>query len=147
MTKRMTAEEMSAAKSTLTPEGYRKIGRVFYQWCRHNEDWFPLNATRVRMLMWDRHLEALREAARTKGWQEFDGHYEAQKTAKDGAKDYSVHGPGNARQLCYMGSPMFASMTASTLYSWMERTVPLLRLSREADAFRIDTLMPRKVAV
>lgn len=44
-----------------------------------------------------------------------------------------------------MGAPQFPPMSASSLYSWFERTMPLRRLSREADAFRYD-VYTRKAA-
>ena len=136
----MTAEEMAATKSTLTADGYRKVGRTLYRWNAGGEMWSALDASALRFIAARKASEAMVDAARTMAWHQFVCHYVAAETAREPASGYTVRGSGDAWEFCFMGSPQFAPMSASSLYSWLERTMPLQRLSRAADNFRGDVL-------
>jgi hypothetical protein len=140
----MTAEEMAATKSTLTADGYRKVGRTLYRW-NAGEMWCALDAAALRFIAARKAADAMVEAARTMPWHQFVCHYVAAETARGPASGYTVRGSGDSWEFCFMGSPQFAPMSASSLYSWFERTMPLQRLSRAADDFRGDVLS-RKTA-
>ena len=140
----MTAEEMTATKSTLTVDGYRKVGRNLYRWTC-GEMWERVTPDFLRALAAKKAAEAMIEAARTMPWHQFVCHYVAAATAREPADGYTVRGSGDSWEFCFMGSSQFGSMSASSLYSWLERTMPLQRLSRDADNFRGEVLS-RKAA-
>ena len=135
----MTAEEMTATKSTLTVDGYRKVGRNLYRWTC-GEMWERVTPDFLRALAAKKAAEAMIEAARTMPWHQFVCHYVAAETAREPADGYTVRGSGDSWEFCFMGSSQFGSMSASSLYSWLERTMPLQRLSRDADNFRGSVL-------
>ncbi len=141
----MTVEEMAAAKSTLTPDGYHKVGRVLYRWIANADMWQRVTPDYLRFVAAQKAAAAMVEAARTMAWHQFVCHYVAAETAREPASGYTVRGSGDAWELCFMGSAQFAPMSASSLYSWLERTMPLQRLSRDADNFRGEVLS-RKAA-
>jgi hypothetical protein len=141
----MTADEMAAAKSSITPEGYRKVGRGLYRWIANADMWQRVTPDYLRFVAAQKAAAAMVEAARTMPWHQFVCHYVAAETTREPADGYTVRGAGDAWELCYCGAPQFPPMSASSLYSWFERTMPLQRLSREADAFRCD-VRTRKAA-
>ncbi len=141
----MTAEEMTATKSTLTVEGFRKVGRVMYRWIANADMWQRVTPDHLRFLAAQKASEAMVEAARTMPWHQFVCHYVAAETAREPAGGYTVRGSGDAWEFCFMGNAQFAPMSASSLYSWLERTMPLQRLSRDGDNFR-GQVLSRKAA-
>ena len=138
----MTADEMTAARSTLTADGFRKVGRALYRWSERAEMWSVVDASARRAMAARVSSEAMTAAARAMPWHQFVCHYVADRTARASVEGYSVRGSGDAWELCYLGAPQFAPMSASSLYGWFERTGPLLPLSREADDFRATANNP-----
>ena len=128
---------MSAAKSSLTADGFRKVGRTLYRWQDSAEMWCAVSRDYLRWLADQREHAAMLDAARTMPWHEFVCAHVAATTAREPVSGYSVRKAVDGWELCYMGSPQFPPMSASTAYSWFER-LPLVTASRKADEFRAE---------
>jgi hypothetical protein len=130
------AREMEALKSTLTPEGWRKVGRTLYKWSERADVWLRVTQGELDLMAHQTKQAALETAAKTAPWHEFVC---AQVVAAGEVQGHSLRPAGELWELCYMGAPQFAPMTASTAYSWLER-LPLVSSARKADHLRIEIL-------
>lgn len=75
-------------------------------------------------------------AAATLGWKDFVCTYVALATSRKAADGRQLKKTDGGWVLYFMGSAMFAPMTAETAYSWFQRTPGLVSLMRDADDLR-----------
>ncbi len=68
-------------------------------------------------------------------WHTFVCEAVATMTAKNDRNGYTVRAAGDLWEICFMGRPQYAPMTASVAYGYFQRTT-LLPLSQDADNLR-----------
>lgn len=80
----------------------------------------------------------VRDAARAMSWHEFVCWHVARRTARKAHEGYTVRKSANGWAIMFGGCAQ-VDRDANTVYGWLER-LPLVTLSREADAARYEAL-------
>jgi hypothetical protein len=149
----VTGEQIAALGDVALDGVNATVAGYAFRVCAASEEWVCRSVPETRAQRKARRAREAAEAARQEamemarklGWKDFVCWYVARATAKEPHRGYTVRKSdrGFAIWDCqHPGVPPMLNQDARTVYSWFER-LPLVTLSREADAIRFEAFGPR----
>ncbi len=132
----LTSEQIAELSPSLFGDRATLPNGVVYRWSDVQDMWIHWadgpTAADVRAA---REEDALRDAAKVLGFQDFACMALAMVTKRAPIAGYTVAGKPGAWTLAHGGAPMISGRDASTVYGWFERT-PLRQAALDADDMR-----------